>query len=423
MSFNLVESVKDLLPGDLLNRAAGMLGENPANVQQAVNGIIPSILTGVLHKAGSGDVHSVLNMAADSAKSGIPENLGVLSGGGGGLGSKAADILKNLFGDKVVSLTNAISGFSGISSQSASTLLGVAAPAAMGVLGKQVTDSNLNAGGLLSFLNAQKDNILNALPSDLNLPEVLGLGSLSGIAGKLSGAVPSVSTGIGRTAANVADTAHATTEQAKSGSRWLLPVLLILVLVGIIWYFMNRHSPASDVPVMADTVSAANDTAAAAPLATGPEQIKVKLPDGKELNAFKGGIEDQLVNFLNDPNSRPGKDVWFDFDNLNFKTGSADISNESIDQIQNIGAILKAYPKLKIKIGGYTDRTGDSVKNKKLSQDRAASVAAALKGAGGKTNQITGAEGYGSAFARAAADAPDSARMKDRHISISVRAK
>src|SRR5665213_1933139 len=423
MSFSLIESIKNLLPGDLLNKAAGMLGENPGNVEKAMSGIIPSILTGVLHKAGSGDVHTVLNMAVDSAKSGIPENLGVLTGGVEGLGSKGADILKNLFGDKIAGLTNAISGFSGISSKSASTLLGVAAPAAMGVLGKQVTDANLNAGGLLSFLNGQKDNILNALPSGLNLPAVLGLESLSGIAGKLSGAVPSISTGMGRTAANVADAAGATTEQAKPGSRWLLPVLLILALIGIIWYFMNRYSPASNMPVMADTVAVAKDTVTAAPVATGPEQIKVKLPDGKELNAFRGGIEDQLVNFLNDPNSKPGKDVWFDFDNLNFKMGSSDISNESIDQIQNIGAILKAYPKLKIKIGGYTDRTGDSLKNKKLSQDRAASVAAAIKGTGVKAGHITGAEGYGSAFAKAAADAPDSDRLKDRHISISVRAK
>ena len=172
---------------------------------------------------------------------------------------------------------------------------------------------------------------------------------------------------------------------------------------------------------MSDTVAVSKDTMA--PMPMGTEQINVKLPNGTELNAFKGGIEDQLVNFLNDPNSKPGKEVWFDFDNLNFKTGSADIANESIDQVQNIGAILKAYPKVKIKIGGYTDRRGDRVENKKLSQDRAASVAAAIKGAGAKASQITGAEGYGSSFAKASADAPDSERKKDRHISVSVKEK
>jgi outer membrane protein OmpA-like peptidoglycan-associated protein len=421
MSFNLIDSIRSLLPSDLLNKAAGMLGENPGNVQQAVSGIIPSVLTGVLHKAGSGDIQGILKMAADAAKNGIPENLGSLIGSGEGLAASGADMLKGLFGDKVSGLTGAISAFSGISSKSASSLLNVAAPAAMGVIGKQVADANLNAGGLLSFLNGQKDHILNAIPSGLNIAGVLGLGTLSGIAGKLSGAVSAFSGGVKHAASGAANAAGAATERTSSGSRWLLPLLLILALIAIIWYFMNRHTPASSTPAMADSVTVTNDTPAA--VAAAPEQIKVKLPDGKELSAFRGGIEDQLVNFLNDPNSQAGKDVWFDFDNLNFNTGSSDISSESIDQIQNIAAILKAYPKVKIKIGGYTDRTGDSLQNRKLSQDRAASVAAAIKGAGVKASQVTGAEGYGSAFAKAAADAPDAERKKDRHISISVREK
>jgi outer membrane protein OmpA-like peptidoglycan-associated protein len=153
------------------------------------------------------------------------------------------------------------------------------------------------------------------------------------------------------------------------------------------------------------------------------ESLKVKLPDGVELDAFKGGIEDQLVAFLNNPSAVAGKNVWFDFDNLNFKTGSADITEESMKQVQNITAILKAYPKLKIKIGGYTDKTGDSLANLKLSQARAESVLSALKSSGANPSQLAGAEGYGSSYAKASADAPDEERKKDRRISVSIREK
>jgi outer membrane protein OmpA-like peptidoglycan-associated protein len=153
------------------------------------------------------------------------------------------------------------------------------------------------------------------------------------------------------------------------------------------------------------------------------ETLKVKLPNGVELDAYKGGIEDQLVIFLNDPASTAGKNVWFDFDNLNFQTGSADLTAESMKQVQNITAILNAYPKLKIKIGGYTDKTGDSLGNIKLSKNRADTVVAALKTAGSNMAQVTGAEGYGSQFAKAAADAPDEERQKDRRISVGVRVK
>jgi outer membrane protein OmpA-like peptidoglycan-associated protein len=152
------------------------------------------------------------------------------------------------------------------------------------------------------------------------------------------------------------------------------------------------------------------------------ESLKVKLPDGVELNAYKGGIEDQLVIFLNNPASKPGKDVWFDFDNLNFNTGSAELTPESMNQVNNIAAILVAYPKVKIKIGGYTDKTGDSLGNIKLSTNRANAVLGALKMTKAKPTQLLGAEGYGSQFAKAAADAPDDQKKMDRRIAVSVRA-
>ena len=141
------------------------------------------------------------------------------------------------------------------------------------------------------------------------------------------------------------------------------------------------------------------------------------------LDAYKGGIEDQLVTFLKDPNTQGGKDQWFDFDNLNFKTGSAELTEESQAQVKNLVAILNAFPKTKIKIGGYTDAVGDPKANQKLSQQRAESVVSALTAAHVKPVQLLGAEGYGSEFAKAPADAPDEERRKDRRISVSVREK
>jgi outer membrane protein OmpA-like peptidoglycan-associated protein len=117
-----------------------------------------------------------------------------------------------------------------------------------------------------------------------------------------------------------------------------------------------------------------------------------------------------------------GKDVWFDFDNLNFELGTATITAESQVQINNIAAILKDFPRAKVKIGGYTDKTGDETANMKLSKERAEAVKAALAAAG-VGSQVTDAEGYGSQFAKAAADAPEEERKHDRRVSVSVREK
>lgn len=137
-----------------------------------------------------------------------------------------------------------------------------------------------------------------------------------------------------------------------------------------------------------------------------------------------GNAASSIFNLAKEASSsKAGKDIWFDFDNLNFETGSANITAESQAQIKNIAAILKSFPKVKIKIGGYTDKTGDAATNKKLSQSRADAVVAALTAAGTNADQLQGAEGYGAEFAKAAAGATEEDRKKDRRISIGIREK
>ncbi len=159
------------------------------------------------------------------------------------------------------------------------------------------------------------------------------------------------------------------------------------------------------------------------PAVVNENKFVVKLPDGVILNAKKGGIEDQLVDFFNDPAGKASRRFPFNFDQLNFDNGTAVITNESMVQIQNIASILKAFPKAKIKIGGFNEKGGDSIFNKTLSESRANAVAAAIKASGANSSQIAGVEGFGSDFAKYPADAADSLKEKDRRISISVRAK
>ncbi|HSZ34098.1 MAG TPA: OmpA family protein [Puia sp.] len=207
------------------------------------------------------------------------------------------------------------------------------------------------------------------------------------------------------------------------GNRWMRTVIIVSVLMTILFYLVKGCNGADSVTSDEDMITKKADTTPAVVIPPARESMKVKLPDGKELEAYRGGIEERLVTFLDDPAGKPGKDVWFDFDNLNFKLGSADITDSSMIQIHNIVAILNAFPKVKVKIGGYTDKTGDSLSNLKLSQNRAEATYSALKSGGANISQLLGAEGYGSEYAKAAADAPDEERRKDRRISVSVRAK
>ena len=153
------------------------------------------------------------------------------------------------------------------------------------------------------------------------------------------------------------------------------------------------------------------------------EEVKVDV-NGVELSAFKGGLEETIVAFLkgngyaNAADDAALKDQWYNFDNVNFKTGSANqLEAGSKAQLENLTKILKAYPDAKIKVGGYTDKTGDEAANKKLSQDRANFIKAELTKAG-VGGQIVSAEGYGSEHATVAATASDEERAIDRKMAI-----
>jgi outer membrane protein OmpA-like peptidoglycan-associated protein len=287
--------------------------------------------------------------------------------------------------------------------------MSVAAPAALGAIGVHANSTNMNERSFLSFLDDQKQSVINALPAGFNLAGALGLSSIGNIGGRLTGEIP---------VANVQTRDIAQPVKRKSRS-WVMPVVVILAALGLVWFFSNLKNTKSKDTTMATQTEPGR---IGAPPPVG-ESVRVKLPNGVELNAYRNGIESQMVNFLNDPTKMVDNNTWFDFDKLNFETGSSMITPESMTQIRNIAAILKAFPNASIKIGGYTDATGNEQANLKLSQARAEAVVAELRSNGITDAQLAGAEGYGSKFAKAAAGASDEERKKDRRISVSIRKK
>lgn len=146
-----------------------------------------------------------------------------------------------------------------------------------------------------------------------------------------------------------------------------------------------------------------------------------KLPSGVELNIPENGIENKLVQFIEDKTKVVDKETWFDFDRLLFETGKDVLKPESQEQLKNIAEILKAYPVVEVKIGGYTDNSGDPKKNLALSQKRAEKVMSELVKMGIAAKRMK-AEGYGDQHPVASNDTPEG-REKNRRVSVRVTKK
>jgi K(+)-stimulated pyrophosphate-energized sodium pump len=149
--------------------------------------------------------------------------------------------------------------------------------------------------------------------------------------------------------------------------------------------------------------------------------VQRQLPDGTTLNTPERGVEGRLLASIQDPSQKPNTTSWFDFDRLLFTTGSATLQPQSLEQLHNIAAILKAYPQTHLTIGGYTDNTGDAAANLQLSQDRANNVTAELVKLGIARDRLP-AKGYGEEHP-VGDNATEAGRAQNRRISMLVTQK
>ena len=391
MPSTLLQSATALLTPDFVSRASAQLGEPEESALKALSrGAVPTLLAGLASKSQDrGTADRILGLIGDpSFDLRAARNPGtVFSEGGAGasLRELGGRLLALLFGGRLDGLTTALAEYAGIRPASSSSLLRVAAPLVLGLVGERARRDGLDGAGLSRLFASERDSIAGAVPALLR-------------------------NAIGPPAAPAAELAPA----RPASPRWLWPALA-LVAIALIWSMLRgrqeHHAtavqPAAQLPAVA-----------AAPRPSVTEWVTRRLPSGTEIRIPNKGIEIRLVGLLAGPGN---SDEWFEFDRLLFETNSANLKPESQDQLRNVAAILMAYPNTQAKIGGYTDNTGDPASNLKLSQERAANVKSSLVNLGVDASRLE-AEGYGEQHP-VASNATETGRAQNRRIAMHVEQK
>jgi OmpA-OmpF porin, OOP family len=114
---------------------------------------------------------------------------------------------------------------------------------------------------------------------------------------------------------------------------------------------------------------------------------------------------------------------WVTFTRVYFETGKSVLITGSQSQIKNVATILKNFPSGSIKIGGYTDNTGDAATNKKIADARAKIVMKELVKSGAGAKQITEAVGYGPEHPVCAANDTPECKARNRRVDLKVASK
>lgn len=391
---SLISEITEHFTPEVVRSARSMLGESEPSTYKALEVATPTLLSGIRNMSSSSEgAKNLANMIREGGNRGLSETPVSLFRGGS-VTNYAASAgrrqLGNIFGGNTSRVTELVAKSGGVSASSASKLMSLITPLTLGVLGKRIATQPSGSSGLTELLSRQRDEISAAAPSELS--RILGFGPR---------AVPSSVRTVEREevvdspthiehfverapsaklrAKAEAERPSLALEQPRAGGgvRWLPFVLLILGALALLGYLLSR----SREPRITD-LGARGLSSAAKSLAG------VRLPDGVDLSVPQGSTNYQLANFLSDK-SATGLPKTFVFDDLNFVSGSTQLTPDSEKTVTDLAQVLQAYPSAQVRLSGHTDNTGSPQSNQALSLERANHVKAMLVSDGVGSNRIS----------------------------------
>jgi outer membrane protein OmpA-like peptidoglycan-associated protein len=387
MPSSIFSSLFNTFDSHSIGEIASSFGESKQAISQGLESSTACLLGGLANKAGDstwmGQLFKLVSDAPANVNvsdlTGAITNPSRASSATSSLLDSGKRFLSLAFGGNQSSIFDAVGRSTGLRSGVVSSLMSMAAPMMMTALGRLVRDDRMNPMGLSRLLVHEGEGVRDLLPA--------------GVSDLLNATPPSTVT------PSAQPVALGTIPEPTVRSRawwWLIPALLLPFL--LYWGYRVRH------PVV--------------PTVQLNRFIIWRLPDSVSLNIPQNGVEARLLAFIQDPSKGVEPATWFDFDRLLFNTDSATLRPESQEQLGNIAAILKAYPNVHVKIGGYTDNTGDPQSNLNLSQDRANGVRAELVALGISPDRLE-AQGYGEQFP-VEDNSTEKGRAKNRRVSMRV---
>jgi len=406
MASSFVDSIIQSMSSGLVSRLSTTLGEPTSNIETGLSTAIRAISASVATRANDpeamGHIHSMaLDPENDLSLPGRTEGmLSRLTSGSGG--NTSWDFIQSLLlGNRMSNMSDSLASYAGVSSATAKSLFAMAMPLVMSYLGKMIRTDHLDTSGLSNRLAAERGSIIAGLPAALS--------KFYPSAGDMSATIPP------RVAAasHVAASAQRTQRTALN---WVLPAALAALAIWAVASFF----PHSRAPEYARQDRLPRVTAPAPPAVGTSGIVKREMPGDVVFRFRPNGTESRLLAFVR--TSGPvTTDNWFEFDQLDFNTGSAVLRSGSMEQISNVADILKAYPAASVKIGGYTDNTGDPAANKQLSKMRAEAVRDALERRGIDGSRLS-AEGYGDEHPVADNNTAEG-RAQNRRVAILVTSR
>lgn len=393
------ESLKESISPQMLKTAAATLREDEKGVASAVAVLLPSLLVRFMDQGETARVNETIREAGNAEL--FDRRAEIFAGHGIDGGMNLGERFENeLVGAENKAYPNAVAAESGISAASADRLSGWVAAVIAGYVGHKIVRNNLSMSAVMAGLRQERGSVVKEIP--------VKVGRAAGISGMCSSSAPVA----GRDG------------KKNNWLVWLIIVLIVVIIVFLSIRSCNRNGGGEVVAVTENvTVVPTAPAAQTAAAKEGLTFVEHKLPDGRTIRVAEGGCEDCMLKYLQSDAYRKATNEelsknWIQFDKIDFMHDSETaLAGNSMEQLDNIAAILKNYPDVRIRIGGFADKTGTRAVNYEISKKRAEYIKSILVKDGIPADRIS-TEGFGKEFATVPADATAAQRAVDRSIAM-----
>jgi outer membrane protein OmpA-like peptidoglycan-associated protein len=372
MQTDLIQMAEGYLGPDVAARASALVGESPATTGKALDAGIRAVVGGLAGETSSpGGAERLAHVLREAGfardMGGLPERLA-----GKGFDEIVAlgkDLLRRVLGGRAGTAVDAAARSSGVAPSTMETLMGLATPVVLGVLGSR----GLDARGLAELLAAQP-------------------GVTPGAAATATATAPPSAT---RTLPPVAAPLRSS---AGGAGLWLLLLVLVPAVVLGVRLTRFRGGPLTTHEG-----------------ASGPATAEVPAASAAPAHPL-GADAAELTQFLDGSRGEPTR--RFVFDNMSFEFAGTNLTPRSVPTLDAVAAALKAHPNARVVLEGHTDSVGAPAANARLSFDRAEAIKSALVARGVAADRIT-TRGFGQEQPAASNDTPEG-RAQNRRTEIVV---
>ncbi|CAA6828770.1 MAG: Unknown protein [uncultured Thiotrichaceae bacterium] len=168
MSFNILDTMKDHLSDQVMTRIGDVIGSDAGQTTNALSGALPGLFDRFADAGNNESAAEALFAAVKDQDDTILDSLGDFLAGDNAsrVANSGSSLLSSLLGNNNLSnLADTVSRLSGLGAGSSSSLLGMLAPLALGVIKRKLlSDDAFDLSSMTSMLTGQKQNIQAALP-------------------------------------------------------------------------------------------------------------------------------------------------------------------------------------------------------------------------------------------------------------------